>query len=84
MARDVLPLTSAAACPLDSYKRRIATVSIEAGQNGVHEYQGYSIKQNSETARWEIFWRERKQKVDFARVVEAEEWIDDQIPSHRF
>ncbi len=56
----------------------------DTNRDGVHEYQGYSIKQNSETARWEIFWRERKQKVDFARVADAEEWIDDQIPSHRF
>jgi len=59
-------------------------VSIDANGNSVHEYQGYSIKQNSGTGRWEIFWRERKQKVDFARVADAEEWIDDQIPSHRF
>jgi len=42
------------------------------------------IKQNPATGRWEIFWRERQQKVDFARVADAEEWIDDQIPSHRF
>jgi len=59
-------------------------VSTDTNANTVHEYEGYSIKQNSETGRWEIFWRERKQKVDFARVADAEEWIDDQIPSHRF
>ena len=53
-------------------------------KDSTREYQGYSIKQNSETGRWEIFWRERQQKVDFARAADAEEWIDDQIPSHRF
>ena|GEM_PF-2382055 len=52
--------------------------------DNIHEYQGYSIKRNSATGRWEVFWRERKQNVDFARVADAEEWIDDQIPSHRF
>ncbi|MGA7872420.1 MAG: hypothetical protein WCA22_16155 [Candidatus Binatus sp.] len=52
--------------------------------DSVREYQGYSIKRNSETGRWEVFWRERKQNVDFARAADAEEWIDDQIPSHRF
>jgi len=59
-------------------------VSIEQDNNSVLEYEGYSIKRNSVTGRWEIFWRERKQTVDFARVADAEEWIDDQIPSHRF
>ena len=52
--------------------------------DGVHKYEGFSIRLNSATGRWEIFWRERKQTVDFARVADAEEWIDDQIPSHRF
>ncbi|WP_304826288.1 hypothetical protein [Candidatus Binatus sp.] len=56
----------------------------EKQENAMREYQGYLIKENSETGRWEVFWRERKQKVDFAREAEAEEWIDDQIPSHRF
>jgi hypothetical protein len=48
------------------------------------EYQGYLIQQNAATGRWEVFWREKKQPVDFARPIEAEDWIDDQIPSHRF
>ena len=48
------------------------------------EYQGYTIKFNEITKRWEIFWKDRKQDVDFAREVEAQDWIDDQIPSHRF
>ena len=57
---------------------------MEQDNNRVLEYEGYSVKRNSVTGRWEIFWRERKQTVDFARVADAEEWIDDQIPSHRF
>ena len=52
--------------------------------DSIHEYQGYSIKKNPATGQWEVFWRERKQSLDFARVADAEEWIDDQIPSHRF
>ena len=59
-------------------------MSIDTNRDSAHEYQGYLIKQNPATGRWEIFWRERQQKVDFARVADAEEWIDDQIPSHRF
>jgi hypothetical protein len=59
-------------------------LELDPKEDAAREYQGYSIKQNSETGRWEIFWRERKQNVDFARVADAEEWIDDQIPSHRF
>ena len=50
----------------------------------MREYQGYLIKQNDETGRWEIFWREKRIEADFAREVEAEDWIDDQVPSHRF
>ena len=53
-------------------------MSIDINRDSAHEYQGYLIKQNSETGRWEIFWRERQQKVDFARVADAEEWIDRQ------
>jgi hypothetical protein len=59
-------------------------MSIDTIGGTVHEYLGYSIVRNPETGRWEIFWGERKQTVDFARVADAEEWIDDQIPSHRF
>lgn len=47
------------------------------------EYQGYVIRQNSETRRWEIYWRDEKFDVDFAREADAEEWIDDQIPLNR-
>jgi len=48
------------------------------------EYQGYEIRQNRETGRWEIFWKEKKLEGEFARQADAEEWIDDQFPSHRF
>jgi len=48
------------------------------------DYQGYLIEQNPETGRWEIFWHGRKLDENFAREADAEEWIDDQIPSHRF
>jgi len=47
------------------------------------EYEGYQIKQNAQDGKWEIFWRDRKVAGDFAREVDAEEWIDDQIPSNR-
>jgi hypothetical protein len=30
------------------------------------EYYGYTIRENAATGRWEIFWGERKQEVDFA------------------
>jgi hypothetical protein len=47
------------------------------------EYYGYTIRENPASGRWEIFWRERKQEVDFARKFEAEAWIDEQIPLNR-
>ncbi len=47
------------------------------------EYQGYMIRQNPKTGRWEVFWRDKKLEVDFAREAEAEEWIDDQFPLNR-
>jgi hypothetical protein len=47
------------------------------------EYQGYTIRQNPETGRWEVFWRDKKQAVDFAREADAEEWIDEQFPLNR-
>jgi hypothetical protein len=52
-------------------------VTIETNGDRVYEYQGYSIERNPATGRWEIFWRERNQTVDFERVADAEEWIDD-------
>ncbi len=47
------------------------------------EYYGYTIRENPLTERWEILWHERKLEGDFARKVEAEEWIDEQIPLNR-
>jgi hypothetical protein len=47
------------------------------------EYYGYTIRENAATGRWEIFWHERKQEVDFAYKHEAEEWIDEQLPLNR-
>jgi hypothetical protein len=48
------------------------------------DYQGYEIRQNSQSGRWEIYWKERKLEPDFATRTAAEDWIDDQFPSHRF
>jgi hypothetical protein len=47
------------------------------------EYQGYTIRQNPVTGKWEIFWQGKKQEGEFARRVDAEEWIDDQFPLNR-
>jgi hypothetical protein len=47
------------------------------------EYEGYSIKQNPQTGRWEIFWQDKKQNGDFEREADAEQWIDDQMPLNR-
>jgi hypothetical protein len=47
------------------------------------EYYGYVIRENPESRRWEIFWNEKKQEVDFAQRFQAEEWIDEQIPLNR-
>lgn len=47
------------------------------------EYQGYIIRRNPQTGRWEIFWEGRKQNGDFAREADAEQWIDDQMPLNR-
>lgn len=48
------------------------------------EYQGYEIIKNSESEKWEVFWKGKKVKGEFLREADAEEWIDDQFPSHRF
>jgi hypothetical protein len=48
------------------------------------EYQGYLIEKNLETGRWQISWKGKKPTGDFAKESEAEEWIDEQFPSHRF
>jgi len=46
--------------------------------------KGYVIEKNPETERWQISWKGKKQAVDLAKESEAEEWIDEQFPSHRF
>ena len=48
------------------------------------EYQGYQIIKNPENGKWEVFWKGRRVEGEFVREAEAEEWIDDQFPSHRF
>ncbi|HXN85740.1 MAG TPA: hypothetical protein VN867_06690 [Candidatus Binataceae bacterium] len=48
-----------------------------------NQYQGYELRENSETGKWEIFWKGKRVGTDFARKADAEEWIDDQFPSHR-
>lgn len=47
------------------------------------EYYGYVIRENPASRRWEIFWNEKKQEVDFDQKFKAEEWIDEQIPLNR-
>ncbi|HUA32581.1 MAG TPA: hypothetical protein VMA09_03180 [Candidatus Binataceae bacterium] len=48
------------------------------------EYMGYEIKLNEKTGRYEVFWKgKRSGETDFARVADAEEWIDDLFPSNR-
>jgi len=48
------------------------------------EYQGYLIEKNPETGRWRSYGRGKKQAVEFDKESQAEEWIDEQFPSHRF
>jgi hypothetical protein len=53
-------------------------------QDAMSEYQGYEIKLNSETGRFEVFWKgKRSGDADFAREADAEEYIDDLFPSNR-
>jgi hypothetical protein len=47
-------------------------------------YQGYEIIKNPESEEWEVFWKGKRVKGEFLREADAEEWIDDQFPSHRF
>lgn len=47
------------------------------------EYYGYTIRENPVSKRWEIFWKERKLELDFSRKLDAEEWIDEQLPLNR-
>ena len=47
-------------------------------------YQGYDIIKNPQTGKWEAFWKGKKMEGEFDCEADAEEWIDDQFPSHRF
>jgi hypothetical protein len=47
------------------------------------DYHGYLIKQNLQDQKWEVFWKDKKVAGDFKRLVDAEEWIDDQLPLYR-
>ena len=46
-------------------------------------YEGYTIRFNSRTERWEVWWQDRVQAADFLRGADAEQWIDDMIPLNR-
>jgi hypothetical protein len=35
------------------------------------EYQGYTIQQNPDNGKWEIFWQGKKQEGEFARRADA-------------
>ncbi len=48
-----------------------------------YEYQGYTIRNNLQTGRWEILWMDTVKPVDFPRAADAEQWIDDQMPLNR-
>jgi len=49
----------------------------------MNDLHGYLIKQNPDDEKWEIFWKEKKVASGFTREVEAEEWIEDQVPLYR-
>ena len=61
-----------------------ANHDVAGGVAKMAEYQGYEIIKNPETGKWEVFWKGKKVEGEFVREAEAEEWIDDQFPSHRF
>jgi hypothetical protein len=48
-----------------------------------YEYQGYTIRNNPETGRWEILWKDVVKPIDFSRAADAEQWIDDEVPLNR-
>jgi hypothetical protein len=47
------------------------------------DYNGYLIKQNPDTGKWDVFWKEKKVASDFARQADAEEYLDDLLPMNR-
>jgi len=62
----------------------VANHYVAGGVAKMAEYQGYEIIKSSESGKWEVFWKGKKVKGEFVREADAEEWIDDQFPSHRF
>jgi hypothetical protein len=46
-------------------------------------YYGYTIRQNPESGRWNVYWKEKAMDADFASRADAEEWIDEQMPLNR-
>jgi hypothetical protein len=48
-----------------------------------YEYEGYTIRFNSKTQRWEVLWQGRLQAANFDRSADAEQWIDDLMPLNR-
>jgi hypothetical protein len=48
-----------------------------------YQYEGYTIRNNPDSGRWEVLWQERVQSVDFLRAADAEQWVDDQMPLNR-
>ncbi len=47
------------------------------------EHHGYLIKQNPDSGKWEVFWKDKKVAANFAIEADAEEWIEDQVPLYR-
>jgi hypothetical protein len=46
----------------------------------MNDLHRYLIKRNPDNGKWEVFWKEKNVAADFAREVDAEEWIEDQVP----
>ena len=59
-------------------------MSLGKGVAEMAAYQGYDIIKNPQTGKWEAFWKGKKIEGEFDCEADAEEWIDDQFPSHRF
>jgi hypothetical protein len=54
-----------------------------AGAIQMGDYNGYLIKQDPDSKKWEVFWKEKRVAGDFAREADAEEYLDDLLPSNR-
>jgi hypothetical protein len=48
-----------------------------------YEYQGYTVRKNPASGRWEVLWKDTVEPIDFPRPADAEQWIDDQMPLNR-